>query len=101
MKNLSFDTYSWNWAFYIKNYNKELTLKELPQCPKSDRSDKLSNQFEYYWNIEVQNAKDKDKQPSLIYPIARVFGFKILFNSIFCFIPQIALVFQALIVGFH
>lgn len=89
----------WNWKFYLKNYGKNIELKDMPQCPKDDLSDKLSDQFEYYWNIEVQNAKDKNRKPSLIYPIYRVFFLKLLLNSIFCFLPQIFLVLQAVIMG--
>lgn len=92
-------SHSWNWAFYIRSYNKEIKLKDLPQCPKADRSNKLTDQFEYYWKIEMQNAQERNKEPSLIWPMYKVFGGRILFNAIFCFIPQIALVFQAMMVS--
>ena len=88
----------WNWAFYCKMYNKEIELRDLPQCPKNDRSDGLTRQFERYWTKELQSARKRNKEPSLVYPIFKVFGGRLLFNAVFCFIPQIALVFQALIV---
>ena len=89
----------WEWCFFWRSHNKDLSLDDLLQCPSEDLSHKLTDELEQHWNNEVKNARKKQRRASLTRCIYEMFKWRALINCLILILSQIVLMFQAVYMG--
>ena len=89
---MNFILYRWQWRFFYRHYKKEIKLKDLPKPSVKDEADYVHSEFLGYWQAETERARKENRNPNLIYPIFRRYGWRILFMAFCCF-TTVSLVF--------
>ncbi|XP_075236154.1 putative multidrug resistance-associated protein lethal(2)03659 isoform X2 [Lycorma delicatula] len=75
-------TFSWVLRLFIVGYKRELEVTDLYSPLHEHRSDVLGDKFESTWNDEKAKALRKNREPSLLCVISRIFGWDILLHGI-------------------
>ncbi|KAL5236137.1 hypothetical protein ACI65C_003547 [Semiaphis heraclei] len=84
-------TYRWILNFIKKGLKKELDLNDLYNVLDGDSSTFLGNKLEKFWDDELINAKTKNREPSFLKTLLKMFGTKFLLIGIFFTVLQIIL----------
>ncbi|XP_014221737.1 probable multidrug resistance-associated protein lethal(2)03659 [Trichogramma pretiosum] len=69
----------WTLRLFKKGYTKILTVEDLYNPLKKDHSTLLGDRLEKQWNVELQQAKKRKKQPNLLKTMFMAFRAEIFF----------------------
>ena len=72
-------TFSWMTPLMKKGYEKFLTEDDLPELPTSDATGHVAEEFEKYWQDEV----DKKSNPSITLALFHAFGVDFMVGGVF------------------
>ncbi|XP_073971778.1 probable multidrug resistance-associated protein lethal(2)03659 [Rhodnius prolixus] len=90
----------WTFPIFWEGYKKDLLVDDLFSPLKEHSSAYLGDRLERVWNAEIRRCKGKNKTPSFLRAIVKVFGPSIMLFAIAAFISEIGLrIAQPILLG--
>jgi len=84
-------SFSWLMDIYKIGQKRDLEEDDLYTTLSDHSSSELGNKLEKQWRLEIVNAYKTNREPSLLRPLIRIFGYKFMIYGFILFIDRVIL----------